>query len=137
MADTGHKAGKPLLLLVEDERAIRKVMEMVLEGEGYEVITAENGREGLQVLANARPDLIITDYMMPEMNGAEMICEIKNNTVLSSIPILLMSAALPADLPERCVADQFLEKGGDLGALLVIIESFIQRADAPPADDQH
>ncbi len=119
---------RPLLLLVEDERALRKVMEMVLEGEGYEVLCASNGKEGLEALANVKPHLIITDYMMPEMNGAQMIREIKNNLNHKSIPILLMSAALPDGLPEREVADRFLEKGGELSNLLATIDGML--ADA-------
>lgn len=129
----GGPTSRPVLLLVEDERALRKVMEMVLEGEGYEVLSAENGREGLETLANTCPDLIITDFMMPEMDGAQMIREIKNNKVLAEVPILLMSAAFPPDLPEKDIADQFLEKGGELSSLLNTISSMLS-AERPPRD---
>ncbi|WP_304641552.1 response regulator [Pseudomonas sp.] len=124
-------SSSPLLLLVEDERALRKVMEMVLEGEGYDVLTATDGREGLKLLAKNSPDLIITDYMMPEMDGAEMVRRIKGNPRTARIPILLMSAALPHDLPERRLVDCFLEKTGELADLL----STIRRLLAGPAGD--
>lgn len=128
---SGGPTSRPILLLVEDERALRKVMEMVLEGEGYEVLTAENGREGLEVLANTRPDLIITDFMMPEMDGAQMIREIKNNSSLAKVPILLMSAAFPPDLPEKGIADLFLEKGGELSGLLENIRALLAFGQSP------
>lgn len=124
----------PLLLLVEDERALRKVMEMVLEGEGYEVLTAIDGREGLKLLAKNTPDLIITDYMMPEMDGAEMVRRIRGNPQTAHIPILLMSAALPDDLPERRLVDCFLEKTGELANLLSTIRGLLAGASGDAAD---
>jgi CheY-like chemotaxis protein len=122
---------RPLILLVEDERALRKVMEMVLEGEGYQVLAATHGKEGLELLATSAPDLIITDYMMPEMDGAAMIREIKKDPQHAGIPILLMSAALPESLPERRLADRFLAKGGELATLLATIDDIL----AKPAPD--
>jgi CheY-like chemotaxis protein len=87
----------PLILVVEDERALRKVMELVLQGEGYEVMTANNGREALAMLEQALPDLIISDYVMPEMDGAELVRRVRGNARLAGIPILLMSSAFPEE----------------------------------------
>jgi len=136
MPEASQCTDRPLLLLGKDERALRKVMEMVLEDEGYEVLTAVDGREGLAQIAKATPDLIITDYMMPEMDGAEMVRRIKSDPDTSHIPILLMSAALPADLPERRMVDCFLEKTGELTSLLSTIRRLLAGASAGnlPAD---
>ncbi len=62
------------VLVVEDEFAIAELLEMVLADEGYRVLMAANGRQGLQRLAEGpRPDLVISDYMMPILDGADML----------------------------------------------------------------
>jgi CheY-like chemotaxis protein len=116
---------KPLVLLVEDERGIRRVMEMLFEDEGYDVLTAKNGSEALELLANVTPSMIITDYMMPEMDGAQLLRAIRDDAGLSAIPVLLMSSAHPADLPSAHLADEVFLKGGELDSLLAIVDSLI------------
>jgi CheY-like chemotaxis protein len=116
---------KPLVLLVEDERGIRRVMEMLFEDEGYDVLTAKNGSEALELLANVTPSMIITDYMMPEMDGAQLLRAIRDDAGLSAIPVLLMSSAHPADLPSDHLADEVFLKGGELDSLLAIVDSLI------------
>lgn len=127
MPELDTAARSVLILLVEDERALRKVMELVLQGEGYDVMTANNGREALALLAQSRPDLIISDFVMPEMDGGELVRRVRADTRLSDTPILLMSSAFPAELPEREMVDQCLEKGGSLDALLDAIALLLQR----------
>ena len=62
------------VLIVEDEFAIAALLEMVLTDEGYRVLTAANGRQGLERLAEGpRPDLVISDYMMPVLDGAGLL----------------------------------------------------------------
>ncbi|MBL4835418.1 MAG: response regulator [Pseudomonas sp.] len=125
MADAAGKPGKPLILLAEDERAIRKVMEILLESEGYDVLSAQNGKEAFDLLSSVTPSVIITDYMMPEMDGAEFLRAIRGNTAMASIPVLLMSSAHPADLPDHHLADQVFLKGGELGSLLATVASLV------------
>lgn len=128
MPELDANAQSPLILLVEDERALRKVMELVLQGEGYEVMTANNGREALAMLEQAPPNLIISDYVMPEMDGAELVRRVRGDTRLAGIPILLMSSAFPEDLPERELVDMSLVKGGSLETLLDAVVSLIKTA---------
>ena len=116
-----------LILLVEDERALRKVMELVLQGEGYEVMTANNGREALTLLEQARPNLIISDYVMPEMDGAGLVRHVRSDARLADTPILLMSSGFPPHLPERDLVDHCLEKGGALDVFLDTIASLIRQ----------
>lgn len=128
MPELDANAQSPLILLVEDERALRKVMELVLQGEGYEVMTANNGREALAMLEQAPPSLIISDYVMPEMDGAELVRRVRSDARLAGIPILLMSSAFPENMPERELADMSIVKGGSLDQLLGAIVSLIKRA---------
>jgi len=62
------------ILVIDDEAYIRRVIELKLSKRGYEVITASNGREGLELIATKMPDAVITDVMMPEMDG-RTLCE--------------------------------------------------------------
>lgn len=125
MPEFDSGAHSALVLLVEDERALRKVMELVLQGEGYDVMTANNGREALALLAQSRPNLIISDFVMPEMDGGELVRCIRADARLCDIPILLMSSAFPADLPEKDLVNQCLEKGGPLDELLDTIAALL------------
>lgn len=128
MPELDSGAHSALVLLVEDERALRKVMELVLQGEGYDVMTANNGREALALLAQSLPDLIISDLVMPEMDGGELVRNIRADSRLSSIPILLMSSAFPSELAERDMVNQCLEKGGSLDVLLDAITVLLQKS---------
>lgn len=84
------------ILVVEDDKHVRKLMNAVLKREGYDVVTAENGREALEVLEVQHIDLIILDIMMPEMDGYEFAEELKEAD--NRIPILMATAKqLPED----------------------------------------
>lgn len=116
----------PLVLLVEDELGLSKLMVMILEDEGYQVIEAANGAQGLAELEQVKPALIITDYMMPELNGCEMVRTIRRNPAFDDVPILMMSAALPQQVPGRDLVDQFLPKGTGLEVLVKTIRQLIE-----------
>lgn len=84
------------ILVVEDESSILTALTLLLEMEGYQVAEATNGRQGLELLAGFVPDLIVTDYMMPYMNGLEMVRHLRQDPVYADVPVILVSAALPA-----------------------------------------
>ncbi|WP_404436723.1 response regulator [Stutzerimonas chloritidismutans] len=116
---------EPLVLLVEDELGLSKLMVMILEDEGYRVTEAANGAQGLRKLEQEMPALIITDYMMPELNGFEMVRAIRRNPAFDHVPILMMSAALPQQIPGRDLVDEFLPKGTGLDALTNAVRRLI------------
>lgn len=82
---------KHRILLVEDEHHVRDIAKIVLELEGFEVIEAENGRKALDVLEKDTPDLIITDIMMPEMDGVEFFLTLKESDRTSSLPVIVLT----------------------------------------------
>lgn len=92
--ETKEKAKKSSLkiLAVDDVETIRVLMQGVLEGEGHEVMTAVNGVEGFELAKSELPDLIITDFQMPEMNGFEMIRKLREEITTSYIPIIMLTA---------------------------------------------
>ena len=64
------------ILVIDDEEYLRKLVRLILEGDGYEVLEAGNGRSGLEMYRQCKADLIITDLAMPEMNGLDFISEV-------------------------------------------------------------
>jgi DNA-binding response OmpR family regulator len=81
------------ILIVDDEYLIADILGFALEDEGYMTVTASNGKKGLEVLARERPELVITDFMMPIMDGLEFAKAIRAREDGRSLPILLMSGA--------------------------------------------
>ena len=91
MKDNSLKDNKKLLLIDDDPNLILLVKDY-LEFRGYNVDTAENGREALEVLDNLVPDMIICDVMMPEMDGYTLVKHIRKEPVTNRIPVLFLSA---------------------------------------------
>jgi PAS domain S-box-containing protein len=83
--------GRALVLVVEDNRELRQFLREVLEGE-FRVVTAPDGRRGLDAVRRLRPDLVVTDVMMPEMSGEQLVAEIRAVADLDAMPILVLSA---------------------------------------------
>jgi CheY-like chemotaxis protein len=81
------------ILIVDDEYLIADILGYALEDEGYMVVKAANGRRGLEVLERERPSLVITDFMMPVMDGFEFAQAIRSRPATAKLPILLMSGA--------------------------------------------
>ncbi|HEX4340928.1 MAG TPA: response regulator [Polyangiaceae bacterium] len=84
--------GPPTILLADDEYAALEVLELLLRGEGFDVVTASDGVEALEVVAARQVDLVITDFKMPRMDGVELCARLQADPRSSSIPILMTSA---------------------------------------------
>jgi CheY-like chemotaxis protein len=112
------------IVVVDDEVGIAETLAAVLGDEGYRVLLAVNGRQALEVVraANPRPDLILLDYMMPLMNGAETYAALQSDPALASIPVVMMSAVAPAVVRAQLGKDSFLEKPFELDQLLALID---------------
>ena len=81
------------ILVVDDEFLIADILGLALEDEGYMVVHASNGKKALEVLARERAGLIITDFMMPVMNGLELALAVKAKPETAQLPVILMSGA--------------------------------------------
>jgi two-component system, OmpR family, alkaline phosphatase synthesis response regulator PhoP len=87
------------ILIVDDETNIARLVEMNLVRAGYEVAKAVDGREGLEAASNLRPDLILLDVTMPQMDGFEMLRLLKGDAALQHIPVIMVTArAQDADI---------------------------------------
>ena len=80
------------ILLIEDNQSLREEIINVLELEGFDVITAENGRVGLERLKTDIPDIVLCDLMMPDMDGYATIQAIRENPATANLPVILLTA---------------------------------------------
>lgn len=113
------------VLLVEDEPGAMMTVSLLLEMLGYRVSQAANGKRALEQLSLERPDIVVTDYMMPHMNGLELIAAMRADVGYASIPVILTSAALPPDVDRDRIAAAFVAKPYRIEALTAIIEKVL------------
>jgi len=85
-------AGQPSVLIVEDEAAQREVLSYNFEAEGFNVRSAEDGEEGLLLIAEEAPDLILLDWMLPGVSGIEICRRLKARAETRNIPVIMLSA---------------------------------------------
>ena len=120
-----------LILCVEDEADIRGDIAEELREAGYETVEAANGREGLEAMAEHKPDLVLCDITMPEMNGYEMLTALRDNhPELADLPFVFLSAL--ADRKDiiagrQLGADDYVTKPVDFGMLLAMVESRLRQ----------
>lgn len=103
------------VLVIEDDKGITDVMRTIFLMHGINTIFAENGFSGLQILASNDIDLIICDFMLPDINGDKILSEVKANPLTSNIPFIFLSAFADTD---------DINKGLELGADLYITKPF-------------
>ena len=89
------------VLVVEDEFGVADLIATALEDEGFRVLKAAHGAQALDRLADERPDLIITDYMMPVLDGPRFATKVRASAEYADIPIIMMSAMPEASVRER------------------------------------
>lgn len=90
LTDTGSK--KRTVLVVEDDAGILRQIAFNLESHGYLVQTAMTGLDALKLLMQKRPDLLITDVMMPEMDGHELVSSVRSDPDLADMPVIMLTA---------------------------------------------
>ncbi len=125
------------ILAVDDERHIVRLVQINLVKEGYEVVTASNGREAIEKAKEYKPDLIVMDVMMPEMDGFEALEKMKADPELMAIPVIMLTAkAQDADVFSgwQKGADLYLTKPFNPSELLTFVKRiFSSQAEATPS----
>ncbi|OIO71748.1 MAG: phosphohydrolase [Zetaproteobacteria bacterium CG_4_9_14_3_um_filter_49_83] len=119
------------LLLVDDNEDARDVQSLIFSSHGYEVMTAENGVDAMEYIRQSRPDLIITDVLMPKMDGYELCRRLKTDKTLKDIPIVFYSAHYLDPQDEKMARDlgvvQLIQKPMDTAEFLRIIDGIVQQ----------
>ncbi len=125
------------ILLIEDDRNISELLQLYLEKEGYAVITAPDGRQGLEKFRAATPDLILLDVMMPVMNGWETCRAIRAE---SQVPIIMLTAKSETDdkvMGLKAGADDYITKPFEMKEVLARIEAILRRAGTTHTVNSH
>ena len=116
------------ILVVDDEKHIVRLVQINLERQGYEVVAAYDGREGMERLREQRPDLIILDVMMPHMDGFEVLATLKGGDEYRDIPVIMLTArAQDKDVLRgmECGADLYLTKPFNPFELVNFVKRFL------------
>ena len=118
------------ILLIEDNHSLREEILNVLELEGFETVTAENGRVGLERLKESIPDVVLCDLMMPDMDGYETLQAIRSNPVTHTLPVILLTARDDDTCRTRGVelgADDYVTKPFKIPDLLRALEAIAKK----------
>jgi DNA-binding NarL/FixJ family response regulator len=124
------------IVIIEDQAPMRRNLALMLELEGYQVGSAENGRAGLELVRQSPPDLVICDVMMPELDGYGVIQALRNDAETAMIPFIFLTAK--GDKPDVRIgmnfgADDYLTKPVVRDDLLAAVQARLARAEAMEA----
>jgi two-component system chemotaxis response regulator CheY len=106
---------KKTILTVDDSMSVRKFIALSLKSGGYRVISAVDGMDALEILPKEKVDLVITDLNMPNVDGFELVRTIRQNTMYSELPIIILSSLADS---------QYIERGMQAGANSYIVKPF-------------
>jgi DNA-binding response OmpR family regulator len=130
--DTGY------LLIVEDDPDILKLLQTTLKFRGYRVVSARNGREGLDSVKKERPAIVIADIMMPKLDGFGLVHRLRLNPETRDIPVVFITATYVTpedkDFALSIGATRFLQKPVDLEEFLTTITELLQQGTVPAAE---
>ncbi len=122
------------IITIDDETPIRSLIRHTLRQEGYEVLEAKDGSEGLEKIRRELPDLIVLDFVMPVMNGAETLKAIRSDPQIAHIPVLLLTGVKDAAKLEPLLRDSrndFLAKPFLVDMLKERVRKLLQHQAAP------
>ena len=126
--------GKKLILAVDDEKDILKLLQYNLEREGYQVLCAKTGEEGLETVRSKRPDLVILDIMMPGIDGLEVCKILRANKDTKNIPILMLTAKsseVDQILGLELGASDYISKPFSVKVLLARVKNVFRQQEIP------
>ena len=129
----------PTVLLVEDEPAQREMLAYNLEAEGFDVIIADNGEDGLILVDESDPDLIVLDWMMPQLSGIEVCRRLKSNSKTRQIPVIMLSARAEEVDRVRGLetgADDYVVKPYSVIELMARVKAHLRRIRAAAVGDR-
>jgi two-component system, chemotaxis family, response regulator PixH len=118
------------VLFVDDDRNLLGAFRLIVEAEGFRVFTAQDGDTAMAIAIAESPNIIVTDYMMPDVDGAELCRQLKSNLATAGIPVVMLTATFP--LP-RNGWNALLTKPVAFPELLTVIKSLLTSKASGPA----
>jgi CheY-like chemotaxis protein len=119
-----------LILVVDDSETVVNFIRAVLEGQQYHVITATDGNDALTKVHQSLPDLVVTDSIMPSLDGFGLLRALRNDPGTEAIPVIMLTSGSPDD-PDHIAReprpDAFVKKSADVTPLLAEIREFLSR----------
>ncbi|MFJ5719515.1 response regulator [Streptomyces sp. NPDC093149] len=127
------------VLVVDDNEVIRQLIRVNLELEGFEVVTAADGVECLDLVHRVRPDVITLDVVMPRLDGLQTATRLRSDPQTRHLPVAIISACTPfeADSAVAAGVDAFLAKPFEPSELVRLVQQLMDREDPPPLDGRH
>jgi DNA-binding response OmpR family regulator len=119
---------KKVVLIVDDEFDARRTIELLFGLEGYEVITAQNGEVALEKIAERKPHIIVTDWMMPVMDGYELCARMRANPETKSIPIIMLTAVVSTVLAKEKLWNVLVAKPAYFEELLALVNDLTSQS---------
>jgi twitching motility two-component system response regulator PilG len=122
--------GKRKILIVEDEESLLKLESILLTSKGFEVRGATNGQAALDAIAQERPDLVLLDIMLPELDGFEVCRRIKDDEATRQIPVIMLTAKKSRedmDRGEKVGADWYITKPFKSAMVIETIQRFLAK----------
>ena len=116
------------ILVVDDEPAIARIIRLLLEPEGHEVLVANDGSRGFGMAQRQDPDLIVLDLMMPVMDGVWLLGMLRANDRTESVPVLVLSARSDDETQRQCEAlgvEAYLQKPFQSNELIAVVERMV------------
>ncbi|WP_431304444.1 phosphate regulon transcriptional regulator PhoB [Sediminicoccus sp. BL-A-41-H5] len=136
MPEGFHGGAKPTILVVEDEAALLALLRYNLERQGFHVEEATDGQEALIRIAEAKPDLVLLDWMLPAMSGIEVCRQIRRRPATRDLPVIMVTARTEDQDAVRALdtgADDYIAKPFAVEALLARIRALLRRSASVPA----
>ncbi len=124
------QAGRARVLVVDDSPTALYLLRTVFEGEQYDVVTATDGIEGLDEVHRRAPDLIVTDSVMPGLDGFALLRRLRDDPATRRIPVVMLTSGDPSDpeyLKNDLQPDVFVAKSAEMQPLLREVRSLLQR----------
>jgi type IV pilus assembly protein PilB len=121
---------KQRVAIVDDDRVTRMLVKRLLEADGYDVLEGENGYQAIDLARRERPDLLLIDLLMPEMDGYQAIAEIRKDLSLVSLPVIVLTADNSSEVEQRVLelgADDYLVKPFEPAVLLARVRAGLER----------
>ncbi len=119
-----------LILVVDDSETVLNFLRAVLEDEHYEVVTAADGNDALTKVHQSLPDLVVTDSIMPNLDGFGLLRALRDDPGTEAIPVIMLTSGSPDD-PDHIAReprpDAFVKKSADMTPLLAEIREFLSR----------